>query len=219
MAKSRRTKKVGISEGIKKKRKDKSEIIKSIHEYVQKYDYIYVVKLLNQRNSSLKDLRANLEPGRILIGKNKLLQVALKMETEDNTGKNAHEISTFLRGERGLIFTDASPDELKRVLLESSCMEIGRQGSVSDITCTAEPDTELAMQLKGAELYMRKQYPHLESTVRSDLGQNKIILCEKGSQLDKYQYLLLKYLDIPTVRFEVKPIAYLHKGRVSCFEE
>ncbi|KAK6588205.1 hypothetical protein RS030_6904 [Cryptosporidium xiaoi] len=218
MAKSKRVRKTIALEGVKRK-KDKSEIIENVHRFIQKYDYIYVVKLFNQRNSSLKELRISLEPGKLLIGKNKLLQVAFNMDKENSNGKNAHAISSFLRGERGLIFTDLSPDNLKKVLSENSTLEIGREGSVSDVSCVAEPNTELARQLQGAELYMRKQYPHLRSSIEGVVDQDTVTICEKGLQLNKYQYLLLKYLSIPTVKFEVKPIAYLYKGNVTYLED
>ncbi|KAH8739228.1 hypothetical protein FG386_000704 [Cryptosporidium ryanae] len=219
MVKSRRVKKTIVLEGIRKKRKDKSEIIENVHSYIHKYDYIYVAKLLNQRNSSLKDLRSSLEPGKLLIGKNKLLQVAFNMSAESNTGKNPHEISSFLKGERGLIFTDLSPDDLKKVLSENSTMEIGREGSVSDVSCIVEPDTELAKQLQSAELYMKKQYPHIKSSIEGIVNKDTVTICEKGFQLNRYQYLLLKYLNIPTVKFEVKLIACLYKGNVTYLDD
>ncbi|KAL3126949.1 L10-like protein [Cryptosporidium hominis] len=217
MAKSKRVKKVLMTKDLKKKRKDKSEIIENVHEYIGKFKFIYIVKLKNQRNAALKQLRVRLEPGKLLVGKNKLLQVAFGADSDSESAKNAHKISSFLRGERGLIFTDLAPSNLNKVLEESSTMEFGREGSLSDITCVVEPNTELECLYKNAEFYMRKQFPQLKPTLFGS-DQGKVIICEKGNPLNKYQYLLLKHLEIPSVKFEIKPIACLHNEELTHFE-
>lgn len=217
MAKSKRVKKVLLTKDLKKKRKDKSEVIENVHEYIGKFKFVYVVKLKNQRNAALKHLRVRLEPGRLLIGKNKLLQVAFGADSNSESAKNAHKVSSFLRGERGLIFTDLAPSELNKVLEESSTMEFGREGSLSDITCVVEPNTELESMYKSAESHMRRQFPQLKPDLLSS-DQGKVVICEEGNPLNRYQYLLLKHLDIPSVRFEVKPIACLHNEELTQLE-
>lgn len=217
MVKSKRVKKVLLTKDLKKKRKDKSEVIEKVHEYIGKFKFVYVVKLKNQRNSALKHLRVMLEPGKLLIGKNKLLQVALGADSNSESAKNAHKVSSFLHGERGLIFTDLTPSELNKVLEESSTMELGREGSLSDVTCVVEPNTELESMYKSAESHIRRQFPQLKPTPLG-LDQGKVVICEEGNPLNRYQYLLLKHLDIPCVRFEVKPIACLHNEELTQFE-
>lgn len=218
MAKSKRVKKVIMTKDLKKKRKDKSEIIENVHKYIGKFKFVYVIKLKNQRNAALKQLRVRLEPGKLLIGKNKLLQVAFGVDSDSESAKNAHKISSFLHGERGLIFTDLAPTDLNKVLEESCTMEFGREGSFSDITCVVEPNTDLERLYRNAEFHMRKQFPQLKPTLLSS-DQGKVIICEEGSPLNKYQYLLLKHLDIPSVKFEVKPIACLHNDKLTQFEK
>ncbi|KAF7458576.1 putative mRNA turnover protein 4 mrt4 [Cryptosporidium felis] len=217
MPKSRRVAKVHVSKDLKKKRKDKSEIIENVHDYIRRYKYIYVVELKNQRNAALKELRVSLEPGRLLIGKNKLLQVAFGANSDTESEKSAYKISSFLHGEKGLIFTDLPPNELNVVLVENSRMEIGREGSISDITCMIEPNSDLENLYKNADFHMRKQYPQLQIT-KLGLQQGKVVLCEEGVPLSRYQYLLMKHLDIPTVKFEVKPIAFLHNQEITYME-
>ncbi|KAJ1613482.1 ribosomal protein of the PO/L10-like protein [Cryptosporidium canis] len=217
MVKSRRVKKVLMTKDLKKKRKDKSEIIDNVHEYIGKFKFVYVVKLKNQRNAALKQLRVRLEPGKVLIGKNKLLQVAFGADSDSESAKNAHKISSFLHGERGLIFTDLTPSELSKVLEDSSTMEFGREGSISDITCVVEPNTDLESMYRNAEFQLRRQFPQLRPA-QFELNQGNVVICEEGNPLSRYQYLLLKHLDIPSVKFEVKPIACLHNEELTQFE-
>lgn len=217
MPRSKRFKKINLTKvKTKKSREGKSEIIQNVHDLIQEYKYIYVVKLKNQRNASLKQLRIKLQPGKILIGKNKLLKVAFN-SFSDTKIINTDKISSLLRGERGLIFTNVIPEELNKVLIENSTIEFGREGSISDITYTVEPNTDEYNLIQSAKHYMNKQYPQLESTLKeSDDG--KIILCEQGLPLTRYQYLIMKYLDIPSVKFEIKPIAHLYNQEIIYYE-
>ena len=47
---------------------------------------------------------------KFLIGKNKLLQVALFKSEEDQPKLNSHKLSAYLKGNCGLFFTNENPE-------------------------------------------------------------------------------------------------------------
>lgn len=49
---------------------------------------------------------------RFLMGKNKVLQIGLGRTAEDEADDNLHKVSEQLVGERGLLFTDESIEDL-----------------------------------------------------------------------------------------------------------
>ncbi len=113
MAKSKRNKvvpltKVGKKDNISTK---KSQLVEKIESNLDEYDFCYVFKYKNMTTMPMQELRNYWSTSsKFVIGKNKVLQVALGKSEEDEPKLNSHQLSTYLKGNSGLFFSKKDPD-------------------------------------------------------------------------------------------------------------
>lgn len=110
MAKSKRNKVVPLSKVKGKFEAKKSTIVESIHKLLDDYKYCYVFKHKNMTNVPLQELRHYWKSSKFVIGKNKVMQVALGKTEDDSYKENSYLIGPFLKGNSGLFFTNEEPD-------------------------------------------------------------------------------------------------------------
>ena len=110
MAKNKRNKIVPISKVTKKETEKKNNMFEKSRNYLEKYKFCYVFKYKNMTTMPMQELRNYFKDDKFLIGKNKVLQVALG-KTEDDTFKsNTFKLSKYLKGNCGLFFSNNDPD-------------------------------------------------------------------------------------------------------------
>lgn len=113
MAKSKRNRVVPLTKVAKKNDNlsfKKVQIINKIHKYLDEYEYCYVFHYKNMTTVPMQELRNYWSNSKFVIGKNKVLQVALGKSEDDEQKLNAHKLSTLLKGNCGLFFSDDNPE-------------------------------------------------------------------------------------------------------------
>ncbi|XP_062578020.1 mRNA turnover protein 4 homolog, partial [Saccostrea cucullata] len=81
------------------------------------------------RNTHLKDVRQSWIGSRFYFGKNKVMSLALGRTKEDEYKDNLHKLSSQLRGQTGLLFTNKSKKEVLRFFDEYRVPDYARSGN------------------------------------------------------------------------------------------
>ncbi|KAI9296258.1 hypothetical protein K502DRAFT_289773, partial [Neoconidiobolus thromboides FSU 785] len=202
-------------------RKDKEELIEVIEECINNYSYIYIFKVENMRNSYLKEVREALKPGRIFLGKNKIMQKALGQTESDAKKLNLDKFSKLLEGECGLLFTEAKPEEITAYFKEFRKADYARHGFIAD----------KEVKLPAGILYRGDDtFPHNMEPLLRGLGLNTHIergnvcisnehtICKPGDKLTVQQADLLKHFYHQFAEFHIVPQYYYHEGAVTKIE-
>ena len=93
MPKTKRNKVVPLSKVTKKGFTDKKiKLIKRIHKYLKDYKYCYVFKYKNMTTMPMNELKNYFSDSIFLIGKNKVMQVALGKNSEEETKENSTKL-------------------------------------------------------------------------------------------------------------------------------
>jgi mRNA turnover protein 4 len=110
MAKNKRNKVVPITKVGKKEHDKKNHIIENVQKCLNDYDYCYAFSYKNMTAMPMQALRQYWKDSKFVIGKNKVLQVALGRTEEDSYKLNSYHLSEYLKGNCGLFFTNSDPD-------------------------------------------------------------------------------------------------------------
>lgn len=113
MAKSKRNRVVPLTK-VKKENVGgkKGQIIEKIEKYLDSYDYCYVFHYKNMTTVPMQELRNFWSNGKFVVGKNKVLQVALGKSEDDEHKLNSHKLSGHLTGNCGLFFENEDPERV-----------------------------------------------------------------------------------------------------------
>jgi mRNA turnover protein 4 len=114
MAKSKRNTVVPLTKTTKKSNDKKSHLIEKVRKCIDEYEYCYAFNYKNMTTMPMQELRKFYEDSKFLIGKNKVLQVALGRTEEDTHRTNTYHLSEYLKGNCGLFFTNNEPDHIIR---------------------------------------------------------------------------------------------------------
>ncbi|KAH6563091.1 hypothetical protein BASA62_008750 [Batrachochytrium salamandrivorans] len=132
MPKSKRSKIYNLTKTDKKGKPAKENLFNEIRECADKFSYIFVFEVLNMRNTYLKEVRNDWSSSRIFLGRNRVMAKALGT-TEDSEYKlNLRELSQTLVGDVGLLFTDSSPEEIKKYFEKKRESDFARGGSIAE---------------------------------------------------------------------------------------
>ena len=85
MPKSKRNKVIPLTKTKKTIDKDKN-LVEKVHTYLDEYSYVYAFAYKNMTNLPMQELRNYWKESKFVIGKNKVLQIALG-KTEDTSYK------------------------------------------------------------------------------------------------------------------------------------
>ncbi len=106
MPEAKRNKLVSLTKVKPKAREHKEFIVNKVHSFVNKYKYLYVLTFENMSTNNFKKLRESLSDSKFLMGKNKVIQVALGVNEESSFKPNSFKISQDLKGQCTLFFTN-----------------------------------------------------------------------------------------------------------------
>lgn len=207
MAKSKRARPVSLTVVRKKSSKDlKSAQTDRLEAAAGQFRYVFLLRMENARNNHLKLVREFLgDEGRLLIGKNRILQRAICGLSSD-LANDLSAISDNLKNNRALLFTDKSPEDVSRFLSSLDIAEFAKGGHVAPESLTLH---------EGADALA--QFPHnMEPLLRklglkTHLRDGKILLledfqvCTAGRPMSHEQALILKHLNLKCARFELTP--------------
>ena len=111
MAKSKRNKVVSLTKTKKSNVSDKKlNLVEKIQKYMKNYKYCYAFSHKNMTTMPMQELRNFFSDCKFIIGKNKVLQVALGRNEEETFKPNSYQLSKFMSNSCGLFFTDKGPE-------------------------------------------------------------------------------------------------------------
>ncbi|KAI2636596.1 mRNA turnover protein 4 [Hypomontagnella submonticulosa] len=230
MPKSKRSKVVHMTQVNKKTRENKERLFENIRECIPQYQYCFVFGVDNMRNTYLKDVRQELSDSRLFFGKTKLMARALGHGPEDSYADNIFQLTPYLRGTVGLLFTNRTPEQLLPYLetLAGEKVDFARAGATAPRSFVvpygtvystggevpAEHDVPLGHTLEpelrrlGVPVRMVKGRVELEQGPEGGNEDGGYVVCREGDVLDSRQTRLLKLFGICMSEFSIKVLAY-----------
>nr|CAG4642735.1 EOG090X0BJA [Evadne anonyx] len=210
MPKTKRYKKISLTNTKKKGLGGKQQLVEGVREAVDKYSNIFLFSVQNMRNNKLKFIRNEWKDSRFFLGKNRVIAVALGKSKLDECRENVHEISKRLKGQCGILFTDKTKQEVSEYFDKYVESDYARAGNIATETVTLQPgpleqfpfNMEPALRKLGLPTSLQRGVVTLlkETTV-----------CKAGSPLKPEEARLLKLLCIHQAEFKVTIEAVLSK--------
>lgn len=198
-------------------RDHKSKYIQQVRDAIDEHESVYLFNYENMRSNKFKDVRLEFrDSGRILLGKNKLLQIALGRTPEEEYADNLRHVAKRITGGSvGLLINSKPAKDVEGYFAGLSEPDYARAGSVAttEVTITEE-------QMSHFPVSMMEQLRKLGMPVEIKVG--KVVLrdgldnyriCKKNETLSAEQCKLLKHFEIKLVNFEVKLLCRWSGGK------
>jgi len=193
MPKSKRDKKISLTRTKKKGLETKQNLVEEMRKCVDEYARIFVFSVEHMRNNKLKDVRMEWRHSRFFLGKNKVMGLALGRSAAEEVSENLYHVSQALSGQRGLLFTNQTKEEVLEYFDKLSESDYARGGDIA---------TETILLKEG----LLEQFPHsiepqlrklglptkLERGVPALLTDHTV--CREGDMLSPEQARILKLL-------------------------
>jgi mRNA turnover protein 4 len=203
MPKSKRAQVVHLTKTNTDRRALKRELAQLVQESVDEYDSCYVFSFGGLRSNHFKELRAEWSDSRFLLGKNKVLALALtggEGSAPYRPGLDA--LAGDIRGNVGLLFTSRPSTEVRTFFDDYSVPDFARSGFVPNKTIVLS-----ASRLTELPHTMADQLKKLGVPVRLDKGVVVITedcnLCLKGVPITPEQGRLLKIFGHELAEFKI----------------
>ncbi len=95
-----------------KGKESKSKMVETIREAIDSHARVYVFSFDNMRTAFFQAVRKEWPDSRFFLSKNKVMQVALGRDEQDEYATGLHEVAKHVTGSVGLLVTDHTPDEV-----------------------------------------------------------------------------------------------------------
>ena len=213
MPTSKRNRVVPLSKVAKKGFNDrKAKLFTRIHKYLKEYKYCFAFSYKNMTNMSMNAIKDYFKDSIFIVGKNKVIQVALGKDGENKEPKeNSSQLSPFLKGNCGLFFTNKDPDDIIAYFKEYKCPYFGNVGTISNQTVILKRGFDEHMA--DFPPSMEGQFRQLGIKLKLDNGKYCLLddftVCEEGKPLTPEQSKMIKHLGIYMDEFKIDIQAYL----------
>lgn len=235
MPRSKRNRQITLSK-VKKTpaRERKDELIEKIQEAATTHDCCFLVKVSNQKNNFLKEIRAFFgTKGRLFLGKNNLTKLALGINKESELEDGLSELAVRISGEVGILFVkkgnfgddkDFSTEQKVQELIASNPL-FTRQAAMrsgEQAQSTIKLPAGVLPQFNGA---MMDHLLSLGMPVRKDDGVltllSDFVVCTEGEAVTVDQCQILKLLGRLESEFRMETMCYWCKttGKTTIVEE
>ncbi|RDW88588.1 putative mRNA turnover protein 4 [Coleophoma cylindrospora] len=219
MPKSKRARVVHLTQVDKKGKELTLKLFANVRECLDQYQYCFVFSVENMRNTYLKDVRSEFSDSRIFFGKTKVMAKALGTTVEDEYQPNTAQLSKYLLGNVGLLFTSREPASIQEYFSGLAKTDFARAGTQATRAfkipagivysmggeIAAEQDVPMAHSL---EPELRKLNVPTTLTKGKITLENEYTVCKEGDTLDSRQTRLLKLFGVATADFTVQLVAY-----------
>uniref|UniRef100_A0A7S1FR25 Ribosome assembly factor mrt4 n=1 Tax=Corethron hystrix TaxID=216773 RepID=A0A7S1FR25_9STRA len=207
----------------------KSAYIASVRESIDDHSSLYLFSYTNMRSNHFKNVRMHFREtqdkddmndsdegvggGRILLGKNKLLQVALGRNEAEEYATNLGRVSTMITGNVGLIMTNQSREEVVKYIQNYSVDDFARAGSIASRSVTISN-----AEVVNFPVSMVEQFRKLGMAVDVKNGSVKLTtgetytICKEGQTLTAEACRLLVHFGIKLAEFKIKLICRWDKN-------
>ncbi|XP_022110295.1 mRNA turnover protein 4 homolog [Acanthaster planci] len=207
MPKSKRDRKISLTNTRKKGLELKQNLIEEVRASVDRYARIFIFSVENMRNSKIKDVRSMWKHSRFFYGKNKVIAVALGKDRASEYREGLHIISRRLKGNVGLLFTNETKETVVKWFDKYVEPDFARSGNVAQSTVVLEQGP-LAQFTHSME-------PHLRQLGLPTLLKKGVVtlvaehtVCKEGEPLTPEQARILKLLGNTMVNFKIDLLAF-----------
>ncbi|XP_038051374.1 mRNA turnover protein 4 homolog isoform X2 [Patiria miniata] len=197
---------VSLTNTRKKGLELKQNLIEEVRASVDRYARIFIFSVENMRNSKIKDVRNMWKHSRFFYGKNKVIAVALGKDRAGEYREGLHMISSKLKGNVGLLFTNETKEAVIEWFDEYVEPDFARSGNVARSTVVLDegPLTQFTHSME----------PHLRQLGLPTLLKKGVVLlvgehtvCKEGEPLTPEQARILKLLGNAMVDFKIDLLA------------
>jgi len=219
MPKSKREKQISLTRTQRKGLELKQDVIKKVQNAADNYARVFVIRVENMRNNKLKEVREEWHHSKFFFGKNKVMGFALGKSPTDEYKDNLHKLNGCLKGQRGLLFTNSTKDEVANWFDSYADVDFARTG------CTAEKEVVLKEgPLEQFTHSMEPQLRQLGLPTKLERGVVTItkdfLVCKKGEALKPEQARILKLLGHQMAEFKIHVTAvWSNDGTFEILEE
>jgi len=224
MPRSKRARLVPLTKVSKRAtREHKSAFVDDVREAVDNHDSLFLFSYENMRSSKVKDIRMHYRtstnsmddndsaPSRIFLGKNKLLQIALGKNPEDEYADNLRHVSGEVSESVGLLFTSRSKKSVMEYFENLVEPDFARAGFIAprDVVITNEMLSDHPVSM--LEQQFRKQ--GLPVKIENGLivlldGKKTYRFCKEGETLSPEKCKALSHFGIKLSEFRVKLVCH-----------
>lgn len=222
MPKSKRHQRVVLTQTAKKTRDHKTKYIEMVRQAIDANERVYLFSYENMRSNHFKDVRlhfrgdgknskdtmsddTNSTEGRLFLGKNKLLQIALGRTPEDEYSDNLHKLSKDLSGSVGILCTNQKAEDVEKYFAQLSVEDFARAGAISPKTVLLTQEQVETHPVSMIELFRKLGLP-----VEVKVGRVAFIggradweVCKEGKELSVEQCKVLVHMGVKLAAFKI----------------
>jgi len=222
MPKSRRSQRVALTKTAKKTREHKTNYVEMVRTAIDGNNRIYLFSYENMRSNHFKDVRLHFRgdgstnknamnddndetEGRIFLGKNKLLQIALGKTPEDEYSDNLNQLSKNLSGSVGILCTSQGAKDVEGYFAKLAVGDYARAGAISPRTVVLTQE-----QIETHPVSMVEQFRKLGLPVEVKVGRVSFVggrqeleICKKGNELSVEQCKILCHMGVKLAVFKI----------------
>lgn len=215
---------MALTKTAKKTREHKTNYVENVRSAIDDNNRLYLFSYENMRSNHFKDVRlhfrgdnksssdemndddndANTE-GRIFLGKNKLLQIALGRTPEDEYSDNLFKLSKLLSGSVGILCTSQKPKDVEEYFAKLAVEDFARAGAV------APKSVKLTQaQVETHPVNMVEQFRKLGLPVEVNNGRVAFVgeradweVCKKNQELSVEQCKILCHMGVKLSVFKI----------------
>ena len=217
MPKSKRATRVSLTRTTTKKTRDhKTKYVDMVRSAIDAADRVYLFSYENMRSTHFKDVRCHFRSsskkndtaggGRLFLGKNKLLQIALGRTMADEYSNNLSQISTHITGSAGILCTSMAPTDVEGYFASLNVPEYAKCGTICPETVAITSDA-LAADHPACmmELFRKLGLPVEVRNGKLALvgGRASYEVCTKGKELTAEQCKILVHMGIKLSVFRI----------------
>mmetsp|Transcript_27321 Transcript_27321/g.43951 ORF Transcript_27321/g.43951 Transcript_27321/m.43951 type:complete len:222 (+) Transcript_27321:19-684(+) len=204
MPKSKRAKLVHLTKTKKKGRSKGDALIEEVRDSVDEFSNIFLFEVENMRNAAFKEIRVQWNNSRFMIGRNKLMMVALGVDEENEYRTGLSYLAKKITGDCGLLFSNRDEKAVTEFFSEYKQAQFARAGSKATrkfVVSAGEVPGHLPVS-------MEPQLRRLGLPVRIQKGKLEIAadttVCEEGAKLTAEQCKILEMFDQKMAVFRIK---------------
>jgi mRNA turnover protein 4 len=208
MPKSKKEKKVSLTQVRPKDRDHKSKVVTDVREAIDSHNSMYLFSFDNMRSNKFKDVRVAFRDSKIFMGKNKLLQLACGRSVEDEYAENLKSVSKLISGSVGLMMTSRSRKEVEDYFRDFKSDDFARAGAVATETVLLKQSEVEVHPVSMVEQFRKLGVPvEVKNGKVSLFGAKEFPICSEGDELSVEQCKLLVHFGYKLSTFSVKLVA------------
>ncbi|GAA5850782.1 hypothetical protein JCM8547_009089 [Rhodosporidiobolus lusitaniae] len=213
MPRSKRDRVVALTQTAKKGKEAKGKLIDDVREQADVFSYLWVFDVEHLRTNLLQEVRTAWKGSRIFLGRNAVMRKGLGATPEDECRLGVHKVANLLEGNRGLLFTNETPEVVTEWFESFKKSDFARTGNKVDETFEL-PAGPIHINGEPAPHSLEPQFRKLGMSTSLLKGvptlNNPHTVCKAGDTLNPNQVNLLKLFGKTYATFQIVPLLGVH---------